>query len=233
MKRSISIWPFRHLWLKVLSLAVALLLWMVVSGEETVERVLRVPLELQQLPSGLELESELPALVDVRVRGGSSTLSHLAAGDVVVVLDVHAARPGQRLFQMASDEVRAPFGVQVIQLSPSSVPMVFERTATKEVPVTPSIEGIPAAGFAIGKVTSDPPTVEVVGPETAIQNVAEATTEPVSVEGAREPVSERVTVGLFDPTLRVKDARPASVHVEIVAAANGPERGRPRRGGGR
>jgi len=233
MKRPMSIWPFRHLWLKALSLAIALLLWMVVSGEETVERVLRVPLELQQLPSGLELESELPALVDVRVRGGSSTLSHLAAGDVVVLLDVHSARPGQRLFQMAADQVRVPFGVQVIQLSPSNVPMVFERTATKQVSVTPAIEGIPAEGFSIGRVTSDPPTVEIVGPETAIENVAEATTEPVSVEGAREPVNERVTVGLFDPTLRVKDARPANVHVEIVPAASATDHARPRRGGGR
>jgi len=39
--------------LKALSVGLALLLWMVVSGEETVERGLRVPLELQQLPPGL------------------------------------------------------------------------------------------------------------------------------------------------------------------------------------
>jgi len=95
----------------------------------------------------------------------------------------------------------------------------------------PSIEGTPAEGFSIGKVTSDPATVEVVGPETAIQNVTEATTEPVSVAGVRESVNDRVTVGLFDPTLRVKDPRPASVHVEIVPAADHAERGRPRKGG--
>src|SRR5207302_56403 len=41
-------WPFGHLGLKLLSFGLALLLWMVVSGEETVERGLRVPLELQQ-----------------------------------------------------------------------------------------------------------------------------------------------------------------------------------------
>ena len=42
---------------------------MVVAGEQTVERGLRVPLELQQFPAGLELQGEPPALVDVRVRG--------------------------------------------------------------------------------------------------------------------------------------------------------------------
>jgi hypothetical protein len=47
------IWPFRHLGLKALSLGLAVLLWMVVAGEEPVERGLRVPLEFQQVPSGL------------------------------------------------------------------------------------------------------------------------------------------------------------------------------------
>ena len=46
------IWPFRHFGLKLLSLAIALVLWMNVAGEETVERGLRAPLELQrQRPS--------------------------------------------------------------------------------------------------------------------------------------------------------------------------------------
>ena len=43
---AMALWPFGNLWLKVLSLGLALLLWMVVSGEEVVERGLRVPLEL-------------------------------------------------------------------------------------------------------------------------------------------------------------------------------------------
>jgi YbbR domain-containing protein len=223
-------WPFGNLGLKALSVGVAVLLWMVVSGEAQVERGLRVPLELQQMPSGLELQSELPALVDVRVRGGSTTLSRVAAGDIVTVLDVHTARPGQRLFQLTPEQVRVPFGVQVLQISPASVVMVFETTATKVVPVVPSVEGTPAAGFVVGNKTIDPQTVEVTGPASAVRNVAAATTEPVSVAGAREAVNDRVTVGFFDPTLRLKDPRPAVVHVEIIPEVR-PERGRgPRRG---
>ena len=51
-------WPFRHLGLKLLSLGLAVSLWMVVSGEATVERGLRVPLEFQQFPAGLELQGD-------------------------------------------------------------------------------------------------------------------------------------------------------------------------------
>jgi hypothetical protein len=218
VKRSVSVWPFRHFGLKALSLVLGVVLWLVVSGETTVERGLRIPLELQQVPQGLELQSELPPLVDVRVRGGSTMLSRMSAGDIVAVMDLHTARAGQRLFQLTPDQVRAPFGVQVLQVSPSSIPMVFERTASKQVRVVPSIEGTPATGFVVGTWTADPASVEVSGPSSAVESVTEATTEPISVAGARETVTDKVTVGFLNPTLRVKDPRPATIRVDIVRA---------------
>src|SRR5260221_13759341 len=102
---------FQHFGLKAVSLGLAVVLWLVVAGEEPVERGLRVPLELQQFPAGLELQSEAPSLVDVRVRGASGALSRVAAGDVVAVLDLRAARKGRRLFQLTPEQVRVPFGV--------------------------------------------------------------------------------------------------------------------------
>ena len=99
-------WPFRQVGLKLLSLGVAVLLWMTVSGEETVERVLRVPLELQQFPVGLEIQGEAPSTVDVRVKGTSGGLSRVGAGDVVAVLDLRGARAGSRLFPLTPEQVR-------------------------------------------------------------------------------------------------------------------------------
>ena len=120
---------------------------MVVSGEETVERGLRVPLELQQLPAGLELHGDVPATVDVRVRGASGTLSRVGTGDVVAVLDLHSAQSGRRLFPLTPDQVRVPFGVEIVQVTPSTVTMAFEPSASREVPVVPAVDGTPGAGL--------------------------------------------------------------------------------------
>lgn len=213
MKR---LWPFRHFSLKLWSVVLAVLLWMVVAGEETVERGLRVPLELQQFPAGLELQGDAPSLVDVRVRGESSALSRLAPGDVVAVLDLRSGKPGRRLFQLTPEQVRVPFGVQVVQVSPPSVTLLFEVSALRKVPVVPAIEGVPAPGFVIGASTVVPPQVEVVGPETSVAGVSEALTEPVSVSGADKDVTASVTVGFQDPALRLKAPRPAVVTVQIT-----------------
>jgi YbbR domain-containing protein len=213
-----GVWPFRYVGLKVLSLTIALLLWFAVSGEETVERGLRVPLELQQLPSGIELTGDVPTTVDVRVRGGSSTLSRVLAGDVVAVLDLRSARPGRRVFPLTADQVRVPFGVDVVQITPSAVAMVFEGTASREVRVAPVVDGRPAPGFVVGQMVADPATVEIVGPESAVKRATEAVTEPVSVTNARERVRETVTLGVLDPSLRLKNTRSAVVSVQIVPA---------------
>src|SRR5262245_34562503 len=140
----------------------ALVLWMVVSGEETVERGLRVPLELQQVPAGLELTGEVPTTVDLRVRGPSGTLGRLTASDVVAVLDLRGAVEGRRLFTLTPEQMRVPFGVEVVQVTPSAVAMAFEPSASKQVPVVPAVDGLPAPGYVVGAKTADPPSVEVI-----------------------------------------------------------------------
>jgi YbbR domain-containing protein len=211
-------WPFRHFELKLLSLGVALLLWMVVAGEEVVERGLRVPLELQQVPANIELLGDVPTTVDVRVRGASGTLSRVGTGDVIAVLDLRAARTGRRLFPIGPDQVRVPFGVEVVQVTPSAVALAFELSATRQVPVTPAVDGRPAPGFVVGPLAAEPRSVEVIGPESAVKRVTEVLAEPVSVTGATAEVSDTVSLGLLDPSLRLKTVRSAVVTVQVVPA---------------
>ena len=218
LSRRVVVWPFRHLGLKAMSLALALLLWMTVAGEEVVERGLRVPLELQQMPSGVEVLGDIPTTVDVRVRGGSSTLSRVGPGDVVAVLDLRSARAGRRLFPLTPDQVRVPFGVEVGQVTPSAVAMAFEASASREVPVVPAVDGRPAPGYVIGPMTADPKVVEVIGPESAVRRATDVLTEPVPVSGANTTVRQSVILGLLDPALRLKSARAAVVTVQIGPA---------------
>ena len=226
MKR---LWPFRNFGLKLLSVSIGVLLWISVSGEEIVERGLRAPLELQQFPAGLEIQGEAPSTVDVRVRGTSGALSRVGPGDLVAVIDLHAVRAGNRLFAMTPEQVRSPFGVEVVQVTPSTIALALENSLTREVPVVPSVEGTPAPGYVmVGKPVISPDRVEIIGPETAVRRAVEAITETISVDGLHDSVREDVTIGLIDPALRLKTQRTVSVSVKI---APGPMertvRGRP------
>jgi YbbR domain-containing protein len=205
----------RHSGLKIMSVALAVLLWLVVAGEQTVERALRIPLEFTNMPARLEPVGEPPTVVDVRVRGSSGRLSRIAAGELVAVVNLQGARPGQRLFHVSGSDVRAPFGVEVLQVAPSSLYMTFEPSATKVVPVSPEVEGDPAPGYEIGVRTPEPATVEIIGPQTAVAQLKTAITEPVSVAGATATIVATVSVGVSDPSVRLKSVDLVRVTVTI------------------
>ena len=207
-----------HLGLKVVSIALAALLWVAVAGEQTVERSLRIPLEFTNLPSQLEVVGDSPTVVDVRVRGSSGALNRIATGELVAVLDLRSARSGQRLFHLDGDDVRTPFGVDVVQVNPSTVSMTFEPSASKVVPVVPSVEGEPADGFVVGTVTAEPSTVEVLGPVSVLSKLTQAITEAVTVTDASAPVTETVNIGVADAAVRLRQPQTARVAVAVGPA---------------
>ena len=203
----------------MVSVALAVLLWMMVSSQRaSVERGLRIPLELQNLPQNLEMVEPPQEAVDVRIRGTADALGRIAPGDLVASVDLSAAQPGRRLFHLSPERVKAPFAVAVTQVVPSSVAIRFEPSATRIVPISPAIEGEPAPGFIVGKIAAQPAMVEVVGPESVLRRVTEAITEPVWVGSARSEVRSNAVVGVADEGVRIKNAQTAVISVAIVAA---------------
>jgi len=206
----------RNIGLKSLSVVLAALCWFLVSGEQVVERALRIPLEFTNLPAELEMVGDTPSVVDVRVRGSSGALSRTTTFELAAVLDLQSARPGQRLFHLSGAEVRAPFGVEVVQITPSNVLIEFESPAVKIVPVVPGVQGEPAEGYVIGAVAANPASVQVVGPSSAVERLTAAMTETVFVAGATERVTEIVNVGIGDPSVRLLSPVSATVTVDVV-----------------
>ena len=133
-------------------------------------------------------------------------------------MDLQTARPGSRLFDLVTEQVRAPFGVDVAQVAPATIALDLEPSGSRAVPVVPAVEGEPAPGYVVGEVSSDPATVLVVGPESRLRQLTEAMTEPVAVAGATAPVRTEVTVGVPDLALRLSVPRRAVVTVDVVPA---------------
>ena len=206
---------FRNLGLKAVAVGIATLLWVAVGAEKIVERSLRAPLEFQNLPDALELVGEAPSTIDVRLRGTSTSLGRLTSGDLKAVLDVATAKPGRNQFQMSPENVSAPFGVEVSHASPATVPLVFERQVSRDVPIKPEIEGEPAPGFEVRRVTVQPASVEVVGPESALRELSEVTTDPIELKASAAEVRETVRIGIPDSLARLRVPQSVLVTIDI------------------
>jgi len=218
--------PFRHFWLKFAALGLGTLLWITISGQQ-VERSIVVQLQFRNIPASLELTGDPPHTIDVRLRGASGQFSQLAPSDVVATVDLTDTKPGPRIFPLTVDHVSVPLGIEVMSVEPATIRLNLERSSSVEVAVSPTIDGDPAPGYEIGEVVSDPKTVWVVGPESRLNEKTAAVTERISVEGATGTITDIVSMGASDSSVRLREPRPAKVTIKIVPAEPTRFSGRP------
>jgi YbbR domain-containing protein len=80
------------------------------------------------------------------------------------------------------------------------------------------VDGEPLDGYVVTTVASDPSTVEVIGPASAVTRLTEAITEPISVTEADSTLVEEVNMGITDPSVRLVSPGSARVTVNIAPA---------------
>lgn len=116
-------------WLKLLALALAYGLWVLIVPAERgpVEIGVSVPLELVNLPPGLEVVGEIPTRIHLHLRGSELRLRRLLPGQVGVALDLRRASPGNHQFRLTAAAVEAPPGVEVVRISPDGVRLQLAR----------------------------------------------------------------------------------------------------------
>ena len=203
--------------LKLLSLALATVLWFMIAGEKTSEMGLSVPVELKNFPKDLELTGDAVNAVEVRLRASPSIIQSLGPQDVSAHVDLNGVVEGEHIVNLTADSIRIPFGVKVVRINPSTLTLNLERTVQKVVPVRARLLGRPKAGYEVAEVTSNPPEVRVAGPKSRVQEVEGAFTEPVSVEAADTTVVENVNLGVEDPLLRIQGSNRVRVTARIAA----------------
>lgn len=189
--------------LKVLSLLLGITLWYAVAREQGAEFAFSIPLELRDVPEGLEVIEESVQQVDVRLRGPSEILRGLTPQDLSVGIDLSEAEPGERVAYLTPDDVEVPFGARVMRVTPANVQIALDRTLERTVNVIPRVSGAPAEGFELAGLELSPTTITVVGPASQVRSLEQVTTEPVSAEGLRQPYSRSVRLEL-DPLVRLE-----------------------------
>jgi len=95
--------------LKMLSLLLATGLWYVTSpDEQPAELAVRAPIVFERLPADLEISSETIPEAQIRVRGPERVIRQLRSNDVHAELELADAKPGERTFDLTSQQISHP-----------------------------------------------------------------------------------------------------------------------------
>ncbi len=199
----------RDLRTKLLALAIASLLWVIVNREAEITTTVRAPIEYRNLPDGFEIVSEPRQNVQIEVRGPSARLSPEVLSQLAVVLDCSAVRhSGSRTFNIGRREIRRPFGIAFDSAVPSQVVLDFERSISRDVPVEPDYATPPPPGYIIAGYRIDPPRVRIEGPESHVRAVNSAQTDPIDLSNIYGRTTMHLPVHLSDPRVRLDSGTP-------------------------
>ncbi|NPV73435.1 MAG: hypothetical protein HPY89_06540 [Pelotomaculum sp.] len=201
--------------IKILSLLLALALWVYVSNEQNPvrEKILTVSLERTGPAQNFVITGDLPESVKVRVQGTRSQLANLSAADLKAVINIPERETGDLSLPV---QVSAPAGLRVVQVTPDEVRVSVDRMTEKSVAVAVSLRGAPAQGFTALAPVCQPGAVTARGPSRVINEISQATAV-VDIQAATKDVEQNVpvSVGNLDVTLIPSAVR---VTVPVVSA---------------
>ncbi|MGD0508222.1 MAG: CdaR family protein [Terriglobales bacterium] len=212
----------QNIGLKVVSLLLAIGLWMVVARDPIAEVEMRVPIEFHNLPNNLEVDSASSTEAQIRVRGPERLIHRLQVADVRAEIDMANVRPGERTFDLNGGQVHVPQDLEVVQIKPGQFHLAFDNRATRIVEIRPRVIGNFASGTRVAQVTADPPTVEIAGPQHRVEAVEAAITDPVDVSGAMTRTSFVTQAYVPDPLIQV--VHPTPIRVTVIMEGSGDEK---------
>jgi YbbR domain-containing protein len=208
---------FRNIEWKLLSLILAMLVWVAIYREPIIFSVLAAPVQFKNAPKDLEISSDFTESVDIETRGPAGLLRNLSEKRVAVMLDFNTVRsPGERTFTIERRNTNLPSGVEIVRVVPSQLRFIFEQRIVRQVRVDPQFSGVLPKGLHIVSTVAIPPELAIIGPESKVHKVTVLHTDPVDLNDMSEDKTMRVTAYLPNSQLRFKDSPEVTVKVSVA-----------------
>ena len=199
----------RNWGLKLFSFLLALVIWLTLIPEEKIfsEKTLTVPLELHNIPSGMEIVEKPPSVVDVKIRAAKSLIGQVTSANVHAVLDLKRARIDVQDYTLSENMISIPQGAEVKEVFPSQVRLKLERTAEVLLDVEPVTTGQLPEGVKLIKIEAIPPQVRVRGPESKVKDDYKVKTTPIDISALTQSDEKEANLILPNPDLRLATSR--------------------------
>jgi len=214
----------RNIGWKLISLAIAVLLWLAVAREPEVATSLSAPVEFKNLREDLDLQGNLPEQVRLEVRGPSGSLTRDNLASVAVILDLSDAHAGDRTYTIRDQNVTLPYAVAFYRAVPSQLTLHFVQLIVKDEPVQPVDVNVPA-GYRIVSQDCSPSKVRIRGSADRVRAIQQIKTDPLDLKGVSSEKVFHTHPNIGDPQVRLLDPPTdivVRVKMEKIAAQGAP-----------
>jgi len=207
---------FANFWWKLLSLAIAGVLWVLLVGQTDLVSSIPVALQLRHIPKELELSSDLPERVHVQVHGPAGRLTMENLNRTAVAIDLSSVdKPGERTVTLDQSMVSLPPGVHLDRIIPAQVRLTFEERVTREVAVLVRFAGAIPEGYRLANQSVLPERIRITGPRSRVENIITVQTDPLDLSSTVGNAEFRVSVYVMDPQVRCERNQMVTARVQL------------------
>ncbi len=185
---------------KLMALVVALFIWFHASGQQSIMRVVDIPLKLQNLPDSVRVQSAVPETIEISLTGTKRDVLRVRMRrNLAVAVDLSGSAPGRERVNLSPMNVVLPSGFDrrnVRILSPMTLDLTMEALIERRVPITLATSGKISNELVLldGSISLAPSWVTVRGPKSVIENMRSVSTEPFDLSKVKESVTRPVGV---------------------------------------
>lgn len=213
-------WLRENLGSLLLAIVMAIMVWAsaVNAADPAQERLFPSPIDIDfsGLRSDLVVVGEVATQGQVTVRAPQSVWDQLTAQDVHLGADLSDLGPGLHQVALTSRVDLRPARVTLVE--PRYLILTLELVATRNVPVQVRTLGAPAVGYRVDTPTATPDQATVIGPASAVAQVAEVLAE-VNLTDRRQDLTETVRLLPVDPAGQsVAGVRVDPENAQVVAS---------------
>ncbi len=202
--------------LKILSVFIALGMWiMVVSGHEETKEM-TVPVKLINVSNGKVAIADYPN-VSVNIKGAARLMQSLANSDVLLNIDVAAFPNGQSIRRILPVDFKKPLGLEIVDVKPAELRITLDDITSKDVRVLPSIIGEVKQGYMVESITLKPNSVNVTGAKSLLSNLENISTMPINLSERSKNFVQNVVLKDYDGVTKIQ---PSSVEVRVKLREN-------------
>lgn len=218
-------WKKSNLPTILLSVMLSISLWAVVqltsekSRQQSIDNVpVRIENEQTLLTNtGFSIieGKEATIRVDIEARGSAvAELNKKNMEDIYAVADVQAITEPGRTKVRYTLQYPNNLGISVRSTSPRLIEVWVDEVVTRDVPVEPYVEGVPAEGYLYDSVSPDRGTLTVRGPAQVVSQISYARAT-ISAEGVTGSLTDEAPVTFLDREGNFVDAE--ENHLEILS----------------
>jgi YbbR domain-containing protein len=193
----------KHWLLKVLSLIIGISLWYFVVGEDQIDMIATIPLELQNLPADLIIANQYKKDIEVTIRGPRRMIQEMRQQNISRPVNLSGVEPGPMVIENDNKSIPLPRGITVQRVQPANITLLVDKLVKKEFAITPLTKGKPANGFSFESIELNPPHITVTGPQSVLGDENAIATDVIDLEGLDHSSTVQVHLDLDGTLLKL------------------------------